>query len=222
MLDTRFPRILGDAGNAASYPFPARIHVVPGAGAPEVVRDGLPSPELVRGFLDGARALEADGVGAIVSTCGFLVRLQGEVAAAVDVPVLLSALSLYPLLRSATGGAPIGILTASAERLGDAALRAAGIERDQVEIGGMEDCAAFAGTILAPPSVGEAGLDTEAIEVAAVELAQTLVARRPGLRAFLLECANLPPYAGAIAAATGRPVHSILDAASLLMAGVGR
>ena len=31
MLETRFPRIPGDVGNARTWPFPVRYRVVPGA-----------------------------------------------------------------------------------------------------------------------------------------------------------------------------------------------
>ena len=41
MLDTRFPRILGDVGNAGSWPFPVRYAVVPGATPEAIVCDDI-------------------------------------------------------------------------------------------------------------------------------------------------------------------------------------
>ncbi len=38
MLDTRFPRVLGDMGNAATWPFPVHYEVVRGASPDQVVR----------------------------------------------------------------------------------------------------------------------------------------------------------------------------------------
>ena len=57
----------------------------------------------------------------------------------------------------------------------------------------------------------------DAIRAAAVARAQALCAATPDLAAILLECGNLPPYAEAIRAATGRPVYSILDGMRLLV-----
>src|SRR5262245_55085102 len=39
MLETRFPRIPGDMGNAETWPFPVLYKVVPGASPRRVVRD---------------------------------------------------------------------------------------------------------------------------------------------------------------------------------------
>ena len=44
MLDTRFPRIHGDMGNATTFPFPVRYHRVAGAVPDLVVRRGAEGP----------------------------------------------------------------------------------------------------------------------------------------------------------------------------------
>ena len=117
MLDTAFPRIPGDAENAESYPFPVRIRAVRGAGSPDIVRGARPPEHLVKSFVDTARALEAEGAVGVISTCGFLVHIQQELAVALRIPVMASALSLYPSLRVVLGGRPIGVLTASQDSL---------------------------------------------------------------------------------------------------------
>ena len=38
---------------------------------------------------------------------------------------------------------------------------------------------------------------------------RVLVARHPDIAAIVLECTNMPPYADAVRAATGLPVHDI-------------
>src|SRR5216110_1299577 len=92
MLDTRFPRIPGDMGNAGTFPFPVRYHRVQGAGPDLVVRRGAEG--LLPAFVDGARQLEREGVGAITTNCGFLIKFQRDLAAAVKVPVFTSSLLL--------------------------------------------------------------------------------------------------------------------------------
>ena len=150
MLDTQFERVLGDAGNPASYPVPVRLERVHGAGSLEVVRDGRPSDNLIKAFVKASRSLEAQGAIALTSTCGFLISIEDEIASAVSIPVLVSALSMYREIRLAHPKGPVGIITASKAALGDAALAAAGIQKDNVIIEGMEDCPAFAEAILRP------------------------------------------------------------------------
>src|SRR4029077_5973685 len=109
MLDTQFPRIPGDMGNASTFPFPVRYQRVEGASPDLVVRRGAAG--LLPAFIDGARRLEHEGVGAITTNCGFLVKLQRELAAAVRFPVFTSSLLLVPLVhRLAPGGMPRGLL----------------------------------------------------------------------------------------------------------------
>jgi len=215
MLDTAFPRILGDAGNIQSYECPARVHVVLGADSPDIVKDGAIAKGLAEKFCIAAKTLETQGAIALISTCGFLVTAQPQIARAVNIPVMVSALSLYSVIQTTIGAAPIGILTASSASLGEAALQAAGIARENVRISGMEDCTAFASAILNKKS-SQTGFDAREIERAAVEKAMALVSATPAMGAILLECGNLPPYAPAISKATGLPVYSILDGARLL------
>src|SRR5574341_1222907 len=88
MLDTRFPRIPGDMGNAATFPFPVRYQRVAGADPELVVRRGAEG--LLAAFIAGARELEHEGVGASTTHCGFLVKYQRELDAPVGVPVFTS------------------------------------------------------------------------------------------------------------------------------------
>ncbi|APE45698.1 hypothetical protein BOO69_19275 (plasmid) [Sulfitobacter alexandrii] len=219
MLDTAFPRVVGDAGNVDSYPFPVRLRVVPGAGSTDIVQGAAPPAALTAAFIDAARALEAEGAVGLVSTCGFLVHIQAELAAAVRIPVMLSALSLYPTLRLTCGDRPVGILTASRQSLLAGGLSAAGIDPAAVHVAGIQGCRAFADAILKRKEDQPDTLDVDAIGAYCTGLAAGMVAMEPRLACFLLECGNLPPYAAAIRQATGRPVYGIGDAAALLWRG---
>src|SRR5260370_21381076 len=97
MLDTRFPRIPGDMGNAATFPFPVRYHRGPGADPDLVVRRGAAG--LMPAFVEGPKRLESEGVGAITTNSGFLVKFQRQLAAAAKIPLFTSALLLEPLVH---------------------------------------------------------------------------------------------------------------------------
>jgi len=216
MLDTAFPRILGDAGNIESYDCPARLKIVQGAGSMEIVKDGKPFEDIVLAFCNAAQELEAEGATAIVSTCGFLVTVQEQIAKSVSIPVMVSSLSLYPVIRSVTACRKIGILTASKSALGTTALDAAAIDPADVVIMGLEDCHAFSNAILTEKQNQPDEMDVRAIEDDVVRKSKELLKLCPEISVILLECGNLPPYAAAVTKATGLPVFSILDGARLI------
>ena len=65
VLEARFPRIPGDIGNAATWPFPVLYKVVRGATPERVVLDGARG--LLPDFLDGAAELVRLGAEAITT-----------------------------------------------------------------------------------------------------------------------------------------------------------
>lgn len=212
-LDTQFPRIVGDAGNPGSYSFPAHVRVISGADARVIVSDGLPAQPLLDRFIEAAKALEAEGAFGLVSTCGFLVTAQDAIAAEVDIPVALSGLVMLPLLHRSFGTGKIGVLTASQSALGPNCLAATGADPKRTVIGGLEHVEAFANCFLASKDRQSREFDAETMGVAIARRAADLIEADPDIRAILLECGNLPPYAGLIRKATGRPVYSVLDLA---------
>ena len=60
MLDTQFPRISGEMGNATTFDFPVRYHRVDGASPDKVVRQAQRA--LLPSFIQGARFLQREGV----------------------------------------------------------------------------------------------------------------------------------------------------------------
>jgi len=202
MLDTRFPRVPGDIGHAASLPFATRYRVVRGASPQRVVRER--DPALLQPFIAAGRALIDDGVAAITTSCGFLVLFQQALQAALpEVPVWTSSLLLLPELQRR---APAGVVTVDAASLGADHLRAAGAAAD-TPIEGLAPGCAFQRSLLQD----ETTLDVEAAREATVSAALRLVERRPEIESIVLECTNMPPYADAVRAATGRPVHDLIS-----------
>ena len=216
MLDTRFPRIPGDMGHAGSFDFPVRYHRVPGADPDRVVRQGAAG--LLPAFVDGARALEREGVGAITTNCGFLIGFQRELAAAVAVPVFTSSLLLVPLVhRMLAPGRRVGILTVNAPTLTAAHRAAAGITPDiPVAVAGLETEKEFTRVLLGD----EPELDVDAARDEHVRVARRLHAAHPDVGALVLECTNMPPYAADIQRATGLPTFDILALVRLAHAAV--
>lgn len=197
MLETRFPRPAGDVGQAASFSMPVRYAVVRGAAPRRVV--SAADPALLQPFLDAARALVDDGARAITTGCGFLVRYQAALQAALPVPVWTSSLLKLPELSRP------GVLTVDADALGAAHLLAAGARADLPVEGLMPGCA-FQRTLLDDLPT----LDQAAAQAEVVAAARRLVARHPEIDALVLECTNMPPYAAAVQAATGLPVHHLM------------
>ena len=206
-LDTAFPRIRGDLGAADTFAFPVRHAVVRGAGVEEIVhRRG---DTLLPLFVEAGRRLARAGCAGIGTTCGFLVRWQRELARALPVPVLTSALLQLPLVNATLpNGRRAGVVTYSAADLDREALLAAGAD-PSTPVAGVAPDGYFARTI----RDGVATLDRTRMERDTIDAARQLAAAHPDVGAIVLECANMPPYRDAVAAATGLPVF---DAAQLV------
>ena len=206
MLETRFPRPLGDIGHPETFAFPVRRHVVAGTSPERVVRSD--DPALLRPFIDAAAQLADEGCAAIATSCGFLARWQRELQAAVPVPLWSSA--LLQLAEAQALGRRCGVITIEVASLGPAHFEGVGAD-PATPVEGITPGSALHCTLLQDlPALDEA--DAQAQVLAA---AQRLLARRPALDTLVLECTNLPPYAPALRAATGLPV---LDVVTLLNA----
>jgi hypothetical protein len=198
MLDTRFPRPPGDVGHPASWSMPVRWRVVPGASPRRVVREA--DSALLAPFVEAARSLAAEGAAAITTGCGFVVRWQRELAAAVPVPLWTSALLALPALPRP------GVLTVDAASLGPAEWAAAGAAPGTPVEGLAPGCSLQRTLLHDLPE-----LDAAAAEADTVAAGCRLVQRHPGIESILLECTNLPPYAAAVQRSTGRPVHHLMS-----------
>ena len=203
MLDTRFPRPVGDIGHPRTFAFPVRHSIVRGASPRRVVVER--DPKLVAPFVAAARDLEAEGVAAITTSCGFLALFQRELAASVRVPMWTSSLLLVAELEAALQpGERVGVVTADAASLSADHLRAVGARAD-TPIEGLALDSRFRATLLDDLDT----LDEREARQATVAAAERLVARRSDVRAIVLECTNLPPYGDAVRDAIGLPVHDI-------------
>ncbi len=214
MLDTRFPRIPGDMGNAGTWPFPVLYRVVRGATVDQVVRRGAVG--LVDNFIDAARDLVADGADGITTNCGFLALFQDQLAKAVDVPVASSSLMQAPMVqRLVPPGRRVGILTISKASLTPDHLKASGLPLD-TPIVGTDEGREFSRAILGD----EPSLDVELARADLIDAGHQLIEDAPETGAIVLECTNMVPFAADLRQTLGLPVYSIYSFVTWFQAGL--
>jgi hypothetical protein len=203
MLDTDFVRPLGDAGNPASWPFPVHIQRVPGATAKAVVMGNYRE---IDAFLEVGNLLIKRGARAIITTCGFLVRHQQQLAGSLTVPVETSPLMHFERLQKNLGAlGEVAILTIDALALNKQIRQAAGIPPGTL-IFSLPRESHFVSAILD----GLLPLDPIRAEAEWVAKARECLQTHPRIACWLFECANMPPYAAAVSRATGLPVFDTL------------
>jgi hypothetical protein len=215
MLEARFPRIPGDMGNAATWPFPVLYRVVRGATPERVVLNAAAG--LLDDFLAAAVELVRDGAEAITTNCGFLSLFQAELAARVRVPVATSALIQVPWVQAMLPpGKRVGIITVSAGSLTPQHLEAAGVAPDTPFVG-TENGQEFFRVLIR----GEKqDMDVALAAADILDAGRTLVAQHPDIGAVVLECTNMPPYAFALREALGLPIYDIYSLVTWLHAGL--
>jgi len=205
MLDTVFPRIPGDIGNATTFPFPVRHRVVKGASMTRVIKEC--DPTLIQPFIEGARELERDGVKAITTSCGFLAAFQPKIAQSVKIPFFTSSLiqvhMAHAIIRS---DQKVGVITARAQSLTEKHFRAVGIQDIPMVVVGMDESPEFHGTFIE----GKADLDVERAAEEITTVATKLIQLHPELGAIVLECTNMPPFAKYVQDATKLPVFDVV------------
>ena len=203
MLETRFPRIPGDMGNAETWPFPVLYKVVPGA-SPRRVVCGM-AEGLLDKFLDAAEELVRLGADGITTTCGFLSLYQREIAAHVGVPVATSSLMQIPFIEGVLPpGKRVGVLTVSAANLTEEHLRDAGAD-PATPVVGTDNGSEFTRVMIND----EQRLDVAAAERDILAAGDALVSGHRDIGAVLLECTNMVPYARALSERLRLPVFSI-------------
>ncbi len=211
MLDTKFPRIIGDVGNEKSFSFPVEKKIIKGADPKAVVVNA--DKNLLKPFIEAAKELESMGVSAITTSCGFLAMFQKELADAVGIPVFTSALLWLPTVSAMLPkGKIVGVLTADSTKLSQKHFDGVGINNTNKVIYGME------GTQFSKVFVGNSEtLDSKLAEKEMLKKADEMVKAHPEVGAIVFECTNMPPYAKAVEELTGRKVFHIINLSEAVM-----
>ncbi|WP_308933087.1 hypothetical protein [Reyranella soli] len=199
----------------ATFDFPIISEIVEGAWVENVVRA---DPALETAFVVAARRLVERGAAVVSSTCGFSIRHQAAVAAAVEAPVVMSSLLLIPvLLRQLAPSAKIAVLTYDSTHCSEELL---GVDdpadRARVVIGGIEGGKFWHDELKrpAPP------IDVAAIEADVGACVARLCAAHREIAVILFECAGFPAVAPAIRRQAKLPVYDITSLCRLAMASV--
>jgi Asp/Glu/hydantoin racemase len=188
MLDASEPYLPGDMGNASTFRFPVRFRRVVGATIDRLVHKFDPS--ITAAAVSAAKELVSEGAQAIAGNCGFMIRLQRDVADALDVPVLLSSLVQLPLVeRCISAARRIGIVTASAAALDVETVALTGVDVRRVAVIGMDGCPEFQTAFMRE----EGAIRPQLIEQEVAQVTAELI-RNNDIGAIVVECAALPPY----------------------------
>jgi hypothetical protein len=215
VLDLRYPLFPGNVANASTWRFPVMYEVLKGTGVEILDAD----PSILPKLIEGGRKLEAQGVRAIVGSCGYFGFYQKEAAAAFRVPTFMSSLLQVPaILTSLNPDQKLGVICAAAESINDKILGACGIHDDtRLVVAGARELPEFKNII---GCTGQ--FDSSRLEREMVALSQDFVNDHPDIGAILLECSDMPPYAYAIQNAVKRPVFDFITLVNWIHSSVVR
>jgi hypothetical protein len=205
----------GSLLNPETFGLPILSEIVEGAFAERVIRG---DPSLEGACVTAARRLVERGASVIAGDCGFLIRHQDAISAAVDVPVITSSLLLIPtLLRQLASGEKLAILTADARHLGEELLNVQNVrDRERLVIGGIEGGIYMRNTVARP--LVRTDLDQIAHEVG--ECIGQLRGQHPEIAMLLFECTGFPVVSKALRRKTGLPIYDITDLCALTLNAV--
>ncbi|MER8977040.1 hypothetical protein [Mesorhizobium sp. M0800] len=205
----------GSLLDPVTFDRPIMTEVVQGALPDTVIRG---EPSLEGACLAAARRLVERGAAVISSDCGYFMRHQAAVAAAVDVPVVMSSLLLVPtLLRLLAPTHKIAVVAADSRHFREDLL---GLEnprdRARVVIGGVEAGDFFRNALMHPPIPTK----IEQIETEVSACVTRLRAEHSEIGMLLFECTGFPLITKALRRRTGLPTYDITDLCRLTLASV--
>lgn len=205
LLDTLFPRLLGDIGNPETFPFPVLFEKVHGALPSRVVMERDSS--LLLPFIEAAKALEKRGASMITTSCGFLAVWQKEMASAVGVPLFTSSLIQIPWAYELMGRrGRIGVLTADRDSFTTDLLKGVDAEGIPSVIRGMKPDSEFHRIYVR----NRPDLDFSRVEREVVAEASALVGDNSDVSAVVLECTNMAVFRKALRETVTMPAFDIL------------
>lgn len=203
MLNTRFPRLLGDIGNSQSFDIECEFICMEKSRVSNIVVDNI-ADELIEEITLTARKLQDNDATIITTSCGFLGLVQERIQNELHVPFIASSLMLTPFLRTLFGPkSTIGVLTFDSKTLSHKHFNRH--HDSNIIIAGIENGHELHRVI----KNDETYLNRKLAEQDALQTAESLVEQ--GASCLLLECTNLSPYKSAIRKKTSLPVFDLVD-----------
>lgn len=207
VLDDENPQHVQMRQSADRFDFPLQHAVVADLTIEKLVSDKrkiLHLPAIHR----AAKELEKMGCRAIVGEGGYFAHFQREVAASIQIPVLISILHLLPIAQRMVGlSKDVGVLTANAQYLTELHLESVGMLPDaRYIIGSTQNDFGI--------------LDVEEARAQFLRVAVSFVEAHPNMAAIILEYAGFTPYAQALRDAITIPVldwHTFLHMVGALV-----
>lgn len=211
-LESHFPKPPGHIKNQEGLGFPVLYETIHGASIDELIEN--PTLEYIQPFIDAAKRLEKEGVGAITGSCGFLALFQKELANAVNIPVFASSLIQVPLAYNMLGdNKVVGVLTANAAKLSDDHLKAVGADGIPVVVQGLEESTEFREVIL---EAKRNDMNMTLIEKEVMEAVHKLKEKAPNMGALVLECTDLPPFSAKIQKQLNIPIFDLTTLTTMI------
>lgn len=207
--------VSGSLHDPSIFAFPTIRETVSGAWADVVVRG---DPSLEGPYIAAAQRLFGRGSTAITADCGFSIRHQAAIAAAVPVPVAVSALLLTPMIvRQLSRGAKLAVLTFDSTHFGAELLGLSDPgDISRVVVGGIENTPTWENEMKRPP----VRTDLSVLREDVCSCVERLREKHPEIQALLLECTMFPRIAQSLRQSTGLPVYDVTTLSRMLMESV--
>ena len=200
-LDTVERSTIGSGGKTITYPFPIIRQKVKGLNFEKLYTKDRTFRDAI---IKTGQELVRRGAKLVAGGCGYMAQYQKDLAAALDVPVVTSALLQVPFVSALLKpDEKVGILCANSAELDESILEPAGIDKSYpVYIKGLESKEHFGDIFIRLHTV----IDSEKIKAETVAAVKEMLEEEPKIKTIVFECSALPAYAYAVQEAVLLPV----------------
>ncbi len=212
VLDDAYPGFPGDVRNASAFPYPVQYEIAEGVDNYTLVWETDKTPCRAP-ILGAAKKLERMGCRAIAAECGYFAYFQKDVAAHVDVPVFMSSLLQVPFIQQLIGpDKSVGIVCAQKRFLTPTHLTNVGIDlNSNFVVAGAQDeygCPEFDNLWdhEKRPAIPQINYDKAQQDM--IGICRKFCQTHPKIKALMLECTGMQPFARAIQQAVDLPIFS--------------